>query len=106
MSIAPPPVRNDAETDSIPAFDLSAHAAIRAALDNVTACLAQRDKVAAVALLLDIDALLGHGWHPARRPLRGIDAALDIGRWDLAGDWITQVGDWFGPHPEVDAEQG
>lgn len=54
--------------------------------------VAGRSKPGAKAHLSAIDpALLGAHWHPARLPLRAAEAAVDIGRWDLAAARLDDV---------------
>lgn len=112
MSIAPSPshagAQPDAEADSRPDLGsvagLGAHTAIRATLEAVAAALVARDKRAATEHLLSLDRTLGNGWHPARHALRGIDAAVDIGRWDLAAEWLGQVQNWLTLDPQPEGE--
>lgn len=88
----------------MPAFDLTEHEAVRGALVAVADALARHSKSDAVAGLLVIDATLGSGWHPARLPVRGAEAAVDIGHWVLAGNWLIEIGSWFNPHPPVESD--
>lgn len=61
-------------------------------LDLAKEAVAARSKRVAIAHLSAIDpALLGSHWHPARRPLRAAEAAVDIGRWDLAAARLDDV---------------
>lgn len=101
---APSAAPSDAPATPLHAFDLGDHEAVRAALATIADALARHNKTDAVRGLNDIDAILGTGWHPARRPVRGAEAAVDIGHWDLAGGWLIEIGSWFNPHPAVESE--
>lgn len=61
-------------------------------LDQAKAAVAARRRPEALATLIEADnALLGSEWHPARHSLRAAEAALDIGRWDLAAARLDDV---------------
>lgn len=98
-------LRNDSAADTPPVtdpttvFDLTDHLTVQDVLDRVADALRHHDKAAALAHLLVVNHALGRGWHPARRPVRGIESAIDISRWDIAEQWVAEAREWFDPHP-------
>lgn len=61
-----------------------------------------RNKPLAVQHINAIEPTLGSGWSPAKYNLRAAQAAVDISRWDLVMDRLTDLHRLTDPHSSVE----